>query len=77
METQKSGFENRVKQFNGELEKLQNKLAVKIYAANCVLKNGEVLPLIRVTDNLQIEFVGDKKVDEHKTKARNPVSSKK
>ena len=77
METQKSDFDNRANQFNQELEKLQKKFVVRLYAANCVLKNGEVLPLIRITDDLRIEFVGDKKVDEYKTKAGNPVSSKK
>lgn len=65
-EQQLRGLETRAKAFNNELAILQKKHAVKIYAANCVLKNGEVAPLVRLADdfkpadNFKIEFAKDK-----------------
>lgn len=71
------GFEARANSFNEDFGKLQQKYAVKLYAANCVLKNGEVIPLIRLTDDLKLEFVGDPKKDEDVSKKGHSISEKK
>ena len=76
MENQQSGFQSRVEKFNEEFEKLQKKYAIKLYAANCVLKTGEVIPLIRAADDLKIDFVSAPKTHENPAKQGNPINSK-
>jgi len=76
MEKELTGFEARTEEFNKEFQTLQERYAVKIYAANCVLKNGEVIPLIRVVDDLKLEIVKDSKKYDDKAKAGNPVGKK-
>lgn len=49
-------------QFEKELIELQNKYWVNLYAANCVLPNGEVMPLIKIHQD---------KVDEQKDEDTN------
>ena len=43
-------FTKRSKEFNKGFLLLQQKYKVAIYAANVVLKNGEVAPLVRIAD---------------------------
>jgi len=45
--------EERYKEFEKELEALQTKLWVSLYAANVVLKSGEVVPLIKLHNDLE------------------------
>lgn len=45
--------EERFEEFQKELEVLQTKLWVSLYAANVALKNGEVIPLIKLQNDLQ------------------------
>jgi hypothetical protein len=50
-------FNERVHDFNEILVAAQKEHGVSLYAANIVLKNGEVIPLVRVSDNLAGETV--------------------
>lgn len=54
IDNQTKKFEDRVKEFDLEVIKLQDKYNIKLYAANIVLKNGEVAPMLRLFDNLKI-----------------------
>ena len=46
-------FEQRVAAFNEAVVTLQKQYSVILYAANVVLKNGEVAPMVRVSDNVE------------------------
>lgn len=46
-------FEQRVAAFNQAVIALQKQYGVVLYAANVVLKNGEVAPMIRLSDNIE------------------------
>jgi len=43
-------FEIRKEKFDTELGKLIKKYEVSLYAANIVLQNGEVIPMVKVSD---------------------------
>lgn len=49
-------FNVRAQAFNEEILKLQHKHGVTLYAANVVLKNGEVAPLVRLADATDQSF---------------------
>lgn len=49
-------FNQRAQAFNEEILKLQHKHGVTLYAANVVLKNGEVAPLVRLADATDQSF---------------------
>lgn len=43
-------FEERKEKFQDELVELTKKYDVELYVANCVMPNGEVLPVLKMND---------------------------
>jgi len=71
-------FEQRVAEFQGELETLQKKYSVQVYASQVLLQNGELVTIIKLRDLLLIlpnEVVSEKKYD-NKSKKGNIINKK-
>jgi len=71
-------FEQRVVEFQGELETLQKKYSVQVYASQVLLQNGELVTIIKLRDLLLIlpnEVVSEKKYD-NKSKKGNIINKK-
>lgn len=65
-------FEKRVEAFNAGIMDLQKQHGVVLYAANIVLRNGEVAPMVRVADANDPNVVKAKeKAYENKAKGRS------
>lgn len=74
-------FNQRVEAFNKEIFGLQKKHGVNLYAANVVLKNGEVAPLVRVADahdkgENDMLVIPEDKTNETKSKKRRAGNKK-
>jgi len=70
-------FEQRVEAFNAGIMDLQKQHNVVLYAANVVLKNGEVAPMVRVADATDPSIVKAKeKAYENKAKGRSSAGEK-
>ena len=63
-------FQERLQAFQTELANLEKKYQVRLYAANVRLQNDEVLPLMRVIDNLRPETSEPTKQDADRTTKR-------
>ena len=64
MDKEKTNFEKRKDAYQKELEQLQEKLQISLYAANVVFPNGEVFPVIKMTDLRPDEVTKAKEVVE-------------
>lgn len=40
----------RIESFEKEMVTLQEKFQIQLYPANCVIQNGEVVPMIKILD---------------------------
>jgi len=70
-------FQQRSEQFQNEIEQLQKKYGVQMYAAYALLQNGEMMPLIKLRDLLPQEAVVEpNKKYEAKPKTRDIASEK-
>jgi hypothetical protein len=49
-------FKERSEKFQNEMENLQKKYNVELYAAQVLLQNGELVTLIKFRDTLQPEL---------------------
>jgi hypothetical protein len=68
-------FQERSNNFQLDIEKLQKKYDVALYAAQVVLQNGEIATLIKLRDLLPQETVIEPtKTYENKPKKGNPIS---
>lgn len=48
-------FQERIKEFNLEIVKLQDKFQVSLYAVYCLNPVGELIPMIKVNNRKPIE----------------------
>ncbi len=72
-------FDKRAGEFNRGILELQKKHGVSLYAANVVLKNGEVAPMVRLADvnkNQEMIINPSEKNNENKSKRRNSRNKK-
>ena len=68
-------FQERSNNFSIDLEKLQKKYDVQLYAAQVVLQNGEIATLIKLRDLLpQDTVIEPTKTYENRAKKGNPIS---
>lgn len=70
-------FQQRSEQFQQEIDQLQKKYSVQLYAAYVLLQNGEMMPLIKLKDLLPQDTIVDlEKKYENKPKTRSVASEK-
>ena len=64
-------FEQRSTKFQEEIETLQKKYSMQIYAAQVLLQNGEIVTLVKLRDLLPQTEIMDTKKHENKSKEGN------
>ena len=71
-------FQEKVDLFNTRMVELQKEYGLSLYAANIVLKNGEVVPMVRVAlaTTPGITTVNETNENESNTKSRVSVDKK-
>lgn len=68
-------FQDRSNNFSIDVEKLQKKYGVQMYAAQAVLQNGEIVNLIKLRDLLPQDMVIDtNKKYEDTAKKGHPIN---